>query len=89
MIFKCGLCEKYKMGKYHLLEFKTLDDPNASMKICETCAEYMQVGGINEEKFRKEIKETDSEIDGSGRSSRYRYVDDCQDHITDKKEDRT
>ena len=64
MIFKCGLCEKYKMGKYHLLQYKTLDDPNASMKICEHCGNDIQMGGINEENFRKEIKETDREIDG-------------------------
>lgn len=64
MIFKCGLCEKYKMGKYHLLQYKTLDDPNASMKICEPCGNDIQMGGINEEKFRKEVEETDRELDG-------------------------
>jgi hypothetical protein len=50
------------MGKHHILRYNTLEG-EADMKICELCAKYMEKGGVNEEAFRKEVQETNREID--------------------------
>jgi len=66
MIFKCGLCNKHKMGKHHELKYRALNDVGQQqeyvMKICEVCANDFQKAGIKEEEFGTQIRRDETEI---------------------------
>lgn len=55
MIFKCGLCNKHKMGKHNEIKYKALSDAGQqqeyTMEICKECTDGFKKAGISEEEF--------------------------------------
>lgn len=55
MIFKCGLCEKYKMGKHNDLKYRALNEHGIPedyvMTICEVCTDEFQKANIEEDQI--------------------------------------
>lgn len=51
MIFKCGLCEKTKIGKHSKLVYRALSDDGLpedyEMKICKQCSKYVSAGAVD------------------------------------------
>jgi hypothetical protein len=75
MMFKCGICNKTKMGKYNLLKYVALDENNLpcdySMKMCKPCSVALAGSGkIDKTQFDKNQKEKGSDF-GDGDSSDY------------------
>lgn len=61
MMFRCGLCNKTKMGKYNLLKYVALNDDGIpadySMKMCKPCSVALAgSGSVDKTKFAENAK---------------------------------
>lgn len=73
MMFRCGLCNKTKMGKYNLLQYVALNDDGLSqdysMKICKPCSVAVAGSGkVDKTQFAKKDKGQGTSR-GDGRTS--------------------